>query len=124
MIPDDQEARPGGRVVPVYAFTGGRTRSNGSELAVEALVTVTDLATRQGSSLQVEYRSILEMVKAPVSVIEIGAMLGVPVGVARVLVSDLAHAGYLIVHAPPPSYAEGGPGQEILGRLLDGLRAR
>src|SRR4051812_9942298 len=114
----------GGRVVPVYAFTGGRTRSNGNELAVEALVTATDLAARQGSALQMEYRQILEMVARPVSVIEIGATLGVPVGVARVLVSDLAHAGYLVVHAPPPAFGDGGPGQEILGRLLDGLRAR
>jgi Protein of unknown function (DUF742) len=124
VISDDQDVRPGGRVVPVYAVTGGRTRSNGSELAVEALVTATDLAVRQGSSLQVEYRAILDMVNRPISVIEIGALLGVPVGVARVLVSDLAHAGYLVVHAPPPTQAEGGPGQEILGRLLDGLRAR
>jgi hypothetical protein len=91
---------------------------------VEALVTASDLAVRQGSSLQVEYRAILKMVTRPISVIEIGATLGVPVGVARVLVSDLAHAGYLVVHAPPPTLAEGGPSQEILGRLLDGLRAR
>ena len=33
--------------------------------------------------------------------VEIGASLGVPVGVARVLVSDLANAGYLVVHLPP-----------------------
>jgi hypothetical protein len=108
----------------VYAITGGRTRSNGSELAVEALVTATDLAMRQGSGLQIEYRSILEVVTRAISVVEIGALLRVPVGVARVLVSDLANAGYLVVHAPPPVQADGGPGQEILGRLLHGLRAR
>jgi hypothetical protein len=49
----------------------------------------------------------------------------VPVGVARVLVSDLVNAKYLVVHLPPSSTtAGGGPTPEILERLLDGLRAR
>ena len=36
-------ARPSsaaGRVVPVYAVTGGRTRSTGADLAIESLVTL------------------------------------------------------------------------------------
>jgi len=41
-----------------------------------------------------------------------------------VLVSDLADAGYLIVHSPPPAGPEGGPTPENLTRLLEGLRAR
>jgi hypothetical protein len=41
-----------------------------------------------------------------------------------VLVGDLANAGYLAVHLPQPVAADGGPGHAILGRLLDGLRAR
>jgi hypothetical protein len=58
------------------------------------------------------------------SVAEIGMALRVPIGVARVLVSDLANAGYLTVHMPQRTQGDGGPGQAILGRLLDGLRAR
>jgi hypothetical protein len=46
------------------------------------------------------------------------------VGVARVLVSELAEAGLLVVHQPQPTTTGGGPGEEILGRLLDGLRSR
>ncbi len=34
------------RVVPVYAFTRGRTRSAGRELPLEALVMATELAVR------------------------------------------------------------------------------
>src|SRR6266542_193434 len=60
----------------------------------------------------------------PMSVAEIGVALGVPVGVARVLVSDLADAGYLKVHAPRRDGRDGRPGQAVLERLLDGLRAR
>jgi len=55
---------------------------------------------------------------------EVGAALGVPVGVARVLVGDLANGGYLEVHLPRAADGDGGVGHEILGRLLDGLRSR
>jgi Protein of unknown function (DUF742) len=48
----------------------------------------------------------------------------VAVGVARVLVGDLANGGYLEVHLPRAADGDGGPGQAIVGRLLDGLRSR
>jgi hypothetical protein len=112
-----------GRVVPVYALTRGRTHTQGQEMPIEALVTVTEHGARAGTSLDLEYRAIVGLGGArPISVMEIGAALGVPVGVARVLVSDLADAGYLVVHAPPPTVA-GAPSRAILERLLDGLRA-
>jgi hypothetical protein len=109
-------------VVPVYALTGGRTRSStGAELPVETLVTVTP-AGHRADELHLEYRATVELAARPISVVEIGAALRVPVGVARVLVSDLVDAGYLAVHLPPS--AESGPAPEILERLLEGLRAR
>ena len=111
----------GGRVVPVYALTGGRTRSStGAEMPVETLVTVTATGGR-ASELHLEYRATVELAARPISVVEIGAALGVPVGVARVLVSDLVDAGYLVTHLPPSA---DGPAPEILERLLEGLRAR
>lgn len=116
--------RDAGRVVPAYALTLGRTRSAGQELPLESLVTATELAVRSESGLQMEGRTIVAMSLRPTSVMEIGAALQVPVGVARVLVSDLANAGYLQVHLPPTVDGSSGPGREILGRLLDGLRAR
>ncbi|OLT13833.1 hypothetical protein BJF78_20995 [Pseudonocardia sp. CNS-139] len=112
----------GGRVVPVYAVTKGRTRSGGRDLPVESLVTATDL--RGALELQSEYRAIMALAVRPVSLVEIGAALRVPVGVARVLVSDLADSGYLTVHAPPPTSANGAPAPALLNRLLEGLRAR
>jgi hypothetical protein len=115
----------GGRVVPVYAVTGGRTRANdGPDMPVEALVTTTE-AGGFATDLQLEYRATVELAATPVSIVEIGAFLGVPVGVARVLVSDLVNAKYLVVHLPPaPTTADGGPAPDILERLLEGLRAR
>jgi hypothetical protein len=112
------------RVVPVYAFTRGRTRAAGQELPLEAVVTATEQSGRAGASLRMESRAIVEMCARPTSLAEVGAALRVPVGVARVLVGDLAHGGYLEVHLPRTAAGDGGPGHEILGRLLDGLRSR
>jgi hypothetical protein len=120
--PGSQQAQ-GGRVVPVFALTGGRTRSStGADMPVETLVTATSAGTGAGE-LHLEHRATVELAARPISVVEIGAALRVPVGVARVLVSDLVDAGYLSVHLPP-SAAGSGPAPEILERLLEGLRAR
>jgi Protein of unknown function (DUF742) len=114
----------GDRVVPVYAFTRGRTRAVGQELPLEAVVTATGRSLASGASLQMESRAIVEMCARPKSLAEIGAALQVPVGVARVLVGDLANGGHLEVHLPRTADGDGGPGHVILGRLLDGLRSR
>jgi Protein of unknown function (DUF742) len=112
------------RVVPVYAFTQGRTRSTGRDLPLEAVVTAAKAGGRHGARLQTESLAIVSMCSRPLSLAEIGAALRVPVGVARVLVGDLVNAGYLVAHLPQHATHDGGPTQAILGRLLDGLRAR
>jgi Protein of unknown function (DUF742) len=112
------------RVVPVYAVTRGRTRPAGQELPLEAVVTANALAGSSAAALQVESRAIVELCTHPKSLAEIGAALRVPVGVARVLVGDLANAGYLEVHLPRTADGDGGPDHAILGRLLGGLRSR
>jgi hypothetical protein len=109
--------------VPAYALTNGRTRPRGRDTPIESLVSVTEYGRRGAAALEIEYRRIVEMGDQLISLMEIGYALGVPVGVARVLVSDLAESGHLVVHAPPPVAAYGGPSQESLERLLDGLRA-
>jgi hypothetical protein len=110
-------------VVPVYAVTGGRTRSAERDLPIESIVTTATATARPPHDLEPEYRTIVAMAVRPVTLVEIGAALGVPVGVARVLVGDLAASGYLAVHGAP-STADGNPTPEILTRLLEGLRAR
>jgi hypothetical protein len=112
----------GGRVVPAYALTRGRTRSEGQELPLETMATVTALGRERQPSMQVERRAILDQCVRPTSVVEVAAHLRVPVGVARVLVGDLASGGYLAVHLPPRP--DDRPDPAILERLLEGLRAR
>ena len=112
------------RVVPTYAFTRGRTRPAGRELPLEAVVIATEQATPPGIPLSIEERTILKSCSRPTSVAEVAAMLSVPVGVARVLVGDLAANGQLELHLPEHADRDGGPGSPLLERLLDGLRAR
>lgn len=109
------------RVVPVYALTGGRTRSTGEDLALEALVTTTGDGLASLPRLRFEQARIIELCRQPVSVIEVAANLAVPVGVARVLVSDLHAERMLVVHRTAAT-SDGRPRREILERLLNGLR--
>lgn len=112
----------GGRVVPAYLLTRGRTRSTGAELPLEALVEVTDTGRERYPGLSRERRDILDLCVRPTSVMEVAAHLKVPLGVARVLVGDLAATDVLAVHMPGST--DGGPSVEILERLLEGLRGR
>lgn len=109
------------RVVPAYALTGGRTRSSGPDLAIETMVTSTPEGLRELTALRFEAREIVLLSRRPQSIAEVAARVKIPVGVARVLVSDLAGAGLLAVHHPPEGDR---PDKAILERLLSGLRAR
>jgi hypothetical protein len=53
----------------------------------------------------------------------VAAQLQIPLGVARVLVSDL-HAEGLLTVRHLPSTADGRPDVDVLERLLSGLRSR
>ena len=113
------DVRPA-RVVPAYAMTGGRTRSVGRDLPLESMVTTTSEGMRELTALQFEPREIVLLCRRPQSIAEVAARVKIPVGVARVLVSDLTEAGLLAVHLP----AGDRPERAILERLLSGLRAR
>jgi hypothetical protein len=115
--------REGDSILPAYALTQGRTRSGGRVLGLETLVTATEYALRNEPTLQLESHAIVAMTTCPISLAEIGAALQVPFGVTRVLVSDLADAGYLSIAEPFSVDANGRPNRQILEKLLDGLRS-
>ena len=110
-------------MVPVYALTGGRARSRGHDLNLETLVTTTNDGMASLSRLRFEKARIVELCRRPVSVAEVAANLGVPLGVARVLVSDLHADQMLMIHRTSET-ASGRPRTEVLERLLSGLRSR
>ncbi|MEY6568397.1 DUF742 domain-containing protein, partial [Streptomyces sp. PGLac3x] len=93
-------------LVRPYAMTGGRTRPR-YQLAIEALISTTaDPAQLQG--LLPEHQRICHLCREVKSVAEVSALLSMPLGVARILVADLAEAGLVAIHQPGGDENAGG----------------
>ncbi|WP_431041982.1 DUF742 domain-containing protein [Streptomyces sp. P1-3] len=108
-------------LVRPYAMTGGRTRPR-YQLAIEALVHTTADPSRLQGQLP-EHQRICQLCREIKSVAEISALLAIPLGVARILVADLAEAGLVAIHQPGGDESAGGqPDVTLLERVLSGLR--
>ena len=119
-LPDQPDGEPGSVARP-YTITRGRTRPVGDEeIEVETLVWTTAMATSLPPTMSAHWRSVADMCQEVISVAEVGARLGVPIGVARVLVGDMAKAG--LVSLQRPQHASDHPDIGLLERVLYGLR--
>lgn len=105
-----------GSFVRSYLLTGGRTRSEAGEIAIEALVSAT--AGSQAPQ-DADLAAIYTLCQEPNSIAEISAKCSMPLGVARVLVADLWGAGTLEVLETTRS-----DDIAIVRRLLDGISKR
>ena len=103
------------RVRP-YVRTGGRTKAR-ADLAVETLVSI---PSPRPPLEDPEHVALGDVVGDPRSVAEVAALLSVPLGVARVIIDDMAGAGLLLVH-PRAVAASGAPSRDIMQRVLEGL---
>ncbi|MEU2879873.1 DUF742 domain-containing protein [Streptomyces sp. NPDC007070] len=129
------------RVRP-YSLTGGRTRF-GHVLLVETFVATTaaleageerrelgggtaHALSYGGGSLTTrvmpEMRAIVELCRRMRTVAEIAALLKMPLGVVRVLLSDLADQGKIRVYGTGTGHGTGRPDRALLERVLSGLR--
>ena len=106
------------RVRP-YAMTGGRTRAR-LPLLLETLVSVPDYDIATSQKLVAESREIYALCRAVRSVAEISAGLDIPLGVVRILLSDLADDGRVRIH--PSAAGAGLPEHVLLERVLRGLQ--
>jgi hypothetical protein len=106
------------RLVRPYAMTGGRTRSR-QQFPVEALVSTRN-DRRSDTRPTPERRTIVELCREARSIAEIASALHVPLGVARVLVGDMAEEG--IVHVHRAGYDSETPDTDLLERVLSGLQ--
>ncbi|MEU6445068.1 DUF742 domain-containing protein, partial [Streptomyces sp. NPDC047046] len=93
-------------LVRPYAMTGGRTRPR-YQLAIEALVSTTAQPSQMQGQLP-EHQRICNLCREIKSVAEISALLSIPLGVARILVADLAEAGLVAIHQPGGDENAGG----------------
>ncbi|MFX4291431.1 DUF742 domain-containing protein [Streptomyces bohaiensis] len=108
-------------LVRPYAMTGGRTRPR-YQLAIEALVSTSVEPARLHGQLP-EHQRICQLCYEMKSVAEVSALLAMPLGVARILVADLAEAGLVAIHQPGHEGEPGGqPDVTLLERVLSGLR--
>ncbi|MEV0093407.1 DUF742 domain-containing protein [Streptomyces sp. NPDC050738] len=123
-VPQLPSRRPA-RVRP-YSLTGGRTKF-GHVLFVETFVAALDAAPTRPEllgggprHLMPEMRAIVEICRRMRTVAEISALLKMPLGVVRVLLSDLADQGKIRVYGT--GHGEGQPDRALLERVLNGLR--
>lgn len=134
-VPDEQPS-PGGQlgaqpdewaepavsasVVRPYTWTGGRTAPI-LDLAVETLVSTTEHGHEMAVLASAEHRAVAELCRAPRSVAEVAALLSLPLGVARVLLADMAEIGLILVHHS--AHGSGDiPDMALMERVLSGLR--
>ncbi|MFH8387979.1 DUF742 domain-containing protein [Kitasatospora sp. NPDC018058] len=117
-VEDEPDSGP---LIRPFAMTGGRTRPR-YELALEALVSA-DVDPQRLATLLPEHQRICTLCTEVKSVAEVSALLSLPLGVARILVADLAEAGLVAIHQPASGGESGNqPDVTLLERVLSGLR--
>lgn len=101
-----------------FVLTSGRVASDGTRIGLE-----TQVSSREWGDfhavLPPEKRAIVGMCAQPLSVAEISARLHMHFGVARVLVGDLAAAGFLDVRSEDRVDPHD---PELIMRVIRGLR--
>ncbi|HEX3786006.1 MAG TPA: DUF742 domain-containing protein [Pseudonocardiaceae bacterium] len=105
---DDSFVRP-------FIVTGGRTRPLHDGLRIETLVV--SLPEALTAPLHFEQRQIVHRCRTPLSLAEVAALIGVPLGVARVLVADLYTDNFVTLREP-----QAVP-EHVLERIRDLVRA-
>ena len=117
--------RDSGPVVRPYAVTGGRTEpADGEVLDVIAVVVAMPGGDAEDDDPQrrtPEHRRILAMCERQATVADIAASTSLPLGVVRVLLSDLILSGAVTVIRQRPAHLR--PGNDVLQEILNGLRA-
>jgi hypothetical protein len=100
-----------------FLLTGGRTQPVRDGLKTHTLVTAPASAIH--APLRFELRQIVEICQVPHSVAEIANRIGVPLGVARVLIADLISSGYASSH----DHSEEELSVETIERIMRRVRA-
>src|SRR4051795_2220338 len=117
---------PTGALVRPYAVTRGRTRPR-LDIAIEALIETTVRGRTnggRGSQQGQEQQYIATLCDGRLqSLAEIAARMQLPLGVARVLIADMAADGLVAIYEPTSfDNSNDAVGTELLERVLSGLR--
>lgn len=112
---------PRGQLIRPYAVTRGRTEPT-REIAIESVLVTTPQGRQEAAFAGRDKHRIADLCDGhALSLAEIASHMRVPLGVARVLVADMATEGMLTLHesATTEGYEER---MELLERVLSGLR--
>jgi hypothetical protein len=114
--------RDAGPVVRPYAVTKGRTApAAGIQVGlIDVVVTVADARIPADVRLNREHRRILSYCAHPITVVDLASDIDLPVGVVRVLLSDLSQYGALRVVATPRGQTKN---ERLLRDVLDALQS-
>jgi hypothetical protein len=118
---DGPRRDPRGQLIRPYAVTRGRTEPT-RDIAIEAILVTTPRGRQEAAFAGRDKQMIADLCDGrALSLAEIASHLRVPLGVARVLVADMATEGMLTLHETNVSegYEER---MELLERVLSGLR--
>lgn len=102
----------------LYTVTRGRSRADDEDLD---LVTIIVATAEPAAGMQSEHVRILRLSRSPIAVVEISAELGLPVGVVKILVSDLLRTNKVIARHPSSRARRQLPDAAILKKVLVGL---
>jgi len=111
-----------GPVARPYTVTGGRTRQRGTRYFDLVDLVVRGARSADTSSFSPERARILDLCRIPISVAELASILGLPLGIVRVLLDDLMYENLIEVMESAP---RGGivTDQRLLSKVLERLRA-
>jgi hypothetical protein len=112
----DQDAGP---VVRPYALTGGLTRPSGQRFDLLDMVRAVHGAAQHLPELSPEQAELLQCCQMPAPLADLAADLDLPIGVIRILASDLREHGLVTIHRAQPA---GLNDLKILQEVVDGLR--
>ena len=118
-IVDDFDDDSTGRFVRPYAMTGGRTTTD-IDLELETQIQATLTEAERSNRYQWEKAQVLELAQRPIALVELAARVGVPVGVARVIVADLVADRVMI--AQKSASTNHTQYTTLLEKVLDGVR--
>jgi Protein of unknown function (DUF742) len=112
----DQDAGP---IVRPYALVGGRTRPSGETFDLVSMITAVRGSPGDLDGLEPEHLTLLRLCRLPISVADLAADLDLPLGVVRILLSDVRQRRLIAVHHPVPTQLTD---PQLLREVADGLR--
>lgn len=103
-----------------YVITRGRIRPSRNTIGVDTLIVAAEAAHPLPLGAPREQVALVRMCVRLISLVEAAAHLGLPVSLAKVVVSDLVDDGHLTARSGRPAAAPAD--RQLLQEVLDGLR--